>query len=332
MNLFKPAFKLIALFCAVGITFFATSCTPARLDKNETAEPQYDSESLLFWTADTIIKTNKSLVMLMDTLYQYVRCDSFIHGNFESRFAWMNDYREQLCKYYNSHISANDSISQFDKANFVIAEARNLWDLNHDDSNMGMTISLSTERTRLKFEEYNELAKFLDYCSTDKQRQLLINEFKAWCNSEDTISSLFVNLASLSYYGGSMSSIVRNSVYNNLINAHVNLYRNDFNLFAKDTYKTEAVGIYPKKARCLLIECCKEQLFNNTDFEIESEYYKELLNDSEQLISILPIVLDNWIKSRELWIEEISSDWFKYQYSLLTGDMLLRLSSIVCNI
>lgn len=41
MNLFKLAFNLMALFCAVGGVFFALFCTPEKLDTSEMAGPQY---------------------------------------------------------------------------------------------------------------------------------------------------------------------------------------------------------------------------------------------------------------------------------------------------
>ena len=36
-----------------------------------------DSDGLPFWTDDTIKKTNSELVLLMDTLYRYVRSETY---------------------------------------------------------------------------------------------------------------------------------------------------------------------------------------------------------------------------------------------------------------
>ena len=43
-----------------------------------------DLESLLAWVPDSVVIENRQLVMLMDTLYQYVRSDAFCLNSLES--------------------------------------------------------------------------------------------------------------------------------------------------------------------------------------------------------------------------------------------------------
>ena len=54
-------------------------------------EESADVESLEFWTTDTILKTNKELVALMNPLYQYVHADSLSALTFEKDLKWMNE-------------------------------------------------------------------------------------------------------------------------------------------------------------------------------------------------------------------------------------------------
>jgi len=129
-------------------------------------------ESLTFWTADTILKTNCQLVQLMDALYQYVRDDSFPSESLKDEIERMGRYRLKLCKYYDTKYPSTDSISSLEKADSVISEARALWSIDNDYSTMGMIIHNDTERTRLIFEQFNEYDKLRSICETEEQKVL----------------------------------------------------------------------------------------------------------------------------------------------------------------
>ncbi len=126
-----------------------------------------DVESLEFWTADTILKANRELVALISPLYQYVNTDSLSSLSFENDLKWMNEYRKRLCKYYNTNKLGTDTISQYAKADTVIEASRKLWELDSDDSTMGMNVRNGVEYTRLVFQQFNEYAQLLDICKTN---------------------------------------------------------------------------------------------------------------------------------------------------------------------
>lgn len=114
-----------------------------------------NTESLEFWTADTIIKINPRLVRLMDSLYQYTRHELPLNDVRNNR-KWMQWFRDQLCNYYRE-TRYPDSISDFAMADSIIAEANSLWNFDKDESTMGMIISNDIERTRLIFEQFTNM-------------------------------------------------------------------------------------------------------------------------------------------------------------------------------
>ena len=105
---------------------------------NEYSAP--DIESLEFWTADIVLQTNRELVTLMSPLYQYVYADSLSSLIFEKDLKWMNEYRNNLCRYYNANELGADTISPYAKADAVIEASRKLWKLDSDYSTMGMNV------------------------------------------------------------------------------------------------------------------------------------------------------------------------------------------------
>lgn len=66
---------LFLLFCLIAFLCLCcnndTSTTSVETDTEELSPPDF-TNSLEFWTADTIKKINPKLVQIMDTLYQYV--------------------------------------------------------------------------------------------------------------------------------------------------------------------------------------------------------------------------------------------------------------------
>ena len=97
-------------------------------------------KSLFYWTHDTIIQVNEPLVKLMDSLYQHICSDSFKIKNIGQNLKWMADFRKQLCRYYDKNSLLQDSISQYVKADSVIAEARRLWKVD-EDTDTGLLVS-----------------------------------------------------------------------------------------------------------------------------------------------------------------------------------------------
>lgn len=294
-------------------------------------EESADVESLEFWTTDTILKTNKELVALMNPLYQYVHADSLSALTFEKDLKWMNEYREKLCNYYNANQLGADTISPYAKADAVIEVSRELWKLDSDDSTMGMNVRNGVEYTRLVFQQFNEYAQLLDICKTDKQRKLLKDEMMAWFELEELLSKVYTDCTYLKYWGGSYASPASSAGMLQIWESHISLYRKDKGILKNDFEAWDTQGLYVECVKELPVKCFLIKL-KESIYEEEGEEYKEQLNTTKQDISQLSSKIKKWTTEHQLWIKGIDKCGIEDISEKYVGNMLVELSSIISSI
>ena len=294
-------------------------------------EESADVESLEFWTTDTILKTNKELVALMNPLYQYVHADSLSALTFEKDLKWMNEYREKLCNYYNANQLGADTISPYAKADAVIEVSRELWKLDSDDSTMGMNVRNGVEYTRLVFQQFNEYAQLLDICKTDKQRKLLKDEMMAWFELEELLSKAYTDCTYLKYWGGSYASPASSAGMLQIWESHISLYRKDKGILKNDFEAWDTQGLYVECVKELPVKCFLIKL-KESIYEEEGEEYKEQLNTTKQDISQLSSKIKKWTTAHQLWIKGIDKCGIEDISEKYVGNMLVELSSIISSI
>ena len=290
-----------------------------------------DVESLKFWTADTILKTNKELVALMNPLYQYVHADSLSALTFEKDLKWMNEYREKLCNYYNANQLGIDTISSYAKADKVIEASRQLWKLDSDDSTMGMNVRNGVEYTRLVFQQFNEYAQLLDICKTDKQRKLLKDEMMAWFELEELLSKAYTDCTYLKYWGGSYASPASSTGMLQIWESHISLYRKDKSILKNDFEAWDTQGLYVECVKELPVKCFLIKL-KESIYEEDGEEYKEQLNTTKQDISQLSSKIKKWTTAHQLWIKGIDKCGIEDISEKNLGNTLVELSSIISSI
>lgn len=294
-------------------------------------EESADVESLEFWTTDTILKTNKELVALMNPLYQYVHADSLSALTFEKNLKWMNEYREKLCNYYNANQLGADTISPYAKADAVIEVSRELWKLDSDDSTMGMNVRNGVEYTRLVFQQFNEYAQLLDICKTDKQRKLLKDEMMAWFELEELLSKAYTDCTYLKYWGGSYASPASSTGMLQIWESHISLYRKDKSILKNDFEAWDTQGLYVECVKELPVKCFLIKL-KESIYEEDGEEYKEQLNTTKQDISQLSSKIKKWTTAHQLWIKGIDKCGIEDISEKNLGNMLVELSSIISSI
>lgn len=290
-----------------------------------------DPDDLLIWTADTIKETNMPLVLLMDSLYIFVRSDEFCSNNINDNIRWMSNYRKQLCGYYDHNKMGSDTISSYIKADSVIQSANQLWTLDDDYSTMGMIIHNDTKRTRDVFTQYNEFLNLLALCDSEEKQDALKVEFEAWNNLEKEISEISANLIELSYCGGSGEGPERTATYLKILDAHIQLYKKEAD-WVKHVGAFETRGIYPQLAKELLIKCCQDAYEGNysNDYALRNDHYKKVAIGTKHSISQLYPIIDKWLDARAYWVDLNCSGWSENLYNLNTGEVLLALSNIIC--
>lgn len=291
-----------------------------------------DVKSLEFWTADTILKANRELVALISPLYQYIHTDSLSSLTFENDLKWMNEYRKKLCKYYNTNKLGTDTISQYAKADTVIEASRKLWELDSDDSTMGMNVRNGVEYTRLVFQQFNEYAQLLDICKTEQQRNLLMDEITAWYKLEELLSKAYTDCTYLKYWGGSYASSASLNGRLKILESHITLYRRDKSILKNDFETWNNQGIYLECVKELPVNCFLIKLKESIYEEENGNDYAELLRTTKKDISELSSRINKWITAHQAWIketEEYSSEAISEKY---LGNILIELSYIISSI
>lgn len=291
-----------------------------------------DVESLEFWTTDTILKANRELVALINPLYQYVNTDSLSSLSFENDLKWMNEYRKRLCKYYNTNKLGTDTISQYAKADIVIEASRKLWELDSDDSTMGMNVRNGIEYTRLVFQQFNEYAQLLNICKTEQQRILLKDEITAWYELEELLSKAYTDCTYLKYWGGSYASSASSAGMLKILESHITLYRRDKSILENDFETWNNQGIYLECVKELPVNCFLIKLKESIYKEENGNDYAELLKTTKKDISELSSRINKWITAHQAWIketEEYNSEDISEKY---LGNILIELSYIISSI
>lgn len=324
------------LSCLIAVSCFnCSNGTSATYSGTETEElcPYDFTESLKFWTTDTIVKLNPRLVHLMDTLYQYIRQEHALN-DLNSNIKWMSNYRDKLCNYYRE-TRQTDSISDCVMADSIIEEANILWNLPKDDSTMGMIVNNDIERTRLIFQHYNEFEKLNRLSETEQQRAMLRTEFAEWMKLENLFYKIFSNCVSLKYWGGSISGPIKTAGTLEILQAHINLYKKEYLILtgALDSWKDDGTFLNP--AKNLLIECCEqayiEYVYHN-DTCMNQDDFKRLRKKTKSLIKKLPKQIEEWCKARQPWEEEMCTDWLRPEYPRHTSEVLMKLAHIISSI
>lgn len=290
-----------------------------------------NTESLEYWTADTIIKTNPRLVHLMDTLYQYTRIELPLN-DISSNRKWMKEYRNQLCNYYKE-THQSDSLSDFAMADSIIAEANTLWNLDNDESTMGMIINNDVKLTRLIFEQFNEYEKLNSICENEEQKEILLAEFSEWMKFESLFYKLFANCVDLYFWGGTISGPIRTSGALNICEAHIDLYKKEYLIISNSVNQWEDNGTFLRSAQSLLISCCQQALEEYYCPEaVDSVRYNEIYKETKTLLYELPKQIDTWCESRQSWELEMCTDWLRPEYARHTSEVLIKLAHIISSV
>lgn len=314
---------------------FAKSANPPSVNQKLLKQVMNDTdpEGLPCWTAETIKKANPELVLLMDTLYRYVRSQNYSTLNFSEKKKWMDSYRNQLGNYYDRKKLGANTVSLVEKANAVLLAADRLWDLDNDESTMGMSINRDTEFTRRQFQEFNEFERLLSLSDSPEYTKALNEELAAWLQLQNLMEDICVNLNSIFNYGGSIISVLNASDYMQILKAHIDLYKNDYGIL---TYSPETIieyGIAPQNGKELLLSSSAEavQTISNTLDLYDAAEKKNLKKNYDSLMSAnknLSKAIDNWIAARGR-LSDTATDYQGKSQRLNTGELLVRFANII---
>jgi hypothetical protein len=274
-------------------------------DNNESLASIKDTaptDSLMFWTSDTILNTNPELVLLLDPLYRYVRNDGV--KPIREELEWMNEYRNRLCSYYDTHQLGETDISEYAKADTVLNVAKRLYSIDEDWSTMGMIISNSIYYTFETYRQYGLLAQLIEKCKDAESVELLYRECDLYNKMSDVESKVVGDIIDLNYCGGSIVGPLRTASYIQITKARQDMLKTIIDICNDDQYNDN--GVFLTSAKLLLFDTQSKAI--NTIYEEMANALKEIgkedkelpniANDANKLLTELRPLVDEWI---EIW-------------------------------
>lgn len=268
----------------------------------------------------------------MDSLYQFVRSDSFPTKSLDEKIKWMENYRLQLCSYFDSKHPQDCNASMFTKADSVISEARALWAPDTDYSSNEMIIQINVELTGLIFVQFNEYDRLQRVCQTDAQKDLLHNEFEEWVKLEQLFSEIYANCVDLHFWGGSIAESTKISGYCSIWRSHIDLYMKEFVILENYNGGWKDNGTFLAPAREILNSCCKQALTEYYHQNGNDERYQKLYEDTQKLMQDLILQVEAWINVRKPWEDEMSTDFLHQTYSRNTSEVLIKMANIISSV
>ena len=291
---------------------------------------------LIFWTSDTAFTIDSRLMLLLDTLYQHVRTDSFPTGVQEEE-KWMSDYRSKLCSYYSSHPLGSDTISVYAKADSVLNEGVRLLELDNNWSTMEMVIYNSTVFIFDRYREYGLLTQVINSCESEDAKELVYQEWTLYEKMLRKIGPIASNMVCLNYWGGSICGPLGTSAYLQLSNARREMYQTILDIVKGEGWKDSGVPL--DCADRFLFDCCStsiDRIVKESD-EFYSEYegkepaggFYETINETKVAIRELRPIVKDWIRLMDKLDNELTHDGNRHSVERAASYMLMQWASII---
>ena len=283
------------------------------------------TSSIVPWTDESIKTYYPELVMLIDPLYQFQPT-----GTLEKDLLFMSETRKRLCAYYDSVGFWRKTNNEYAKADSVINYISEFYNSHATSSADGMISSDISYRID-KLRHYGLFQQLVDH-ENAAYYHLLETEWVAWDTLRKAVSVIMGGLVDIAYANASGWSTEMTKINNlgGIADAHMSLYERDLALisFFDSREGYTVVGSYQKPAKQFLISCCQEAL-NNVLSNEEIKINNEDKNQINKAISNLPVLIDDWLKARNAWTEEICCDATRDMFSFSTSQMLIDLGTVI---
>ncbi len=334
----KPQHFLLTLLMLAGVV----GCAPTpQAEKSQTLNRgeylnSLDStelyEGLVFWASETAFKTNPDLLMLLDTLYQHVRTDSF-PSEVRIEEQWMKDYRIRLCAYYDTHSLGSETISIYAKADSVLNEGVRLMELDCLWSTMEMIVNNSTEYTFDRCREYGLLTQLINCCETEEKKDLVYKEWAIYEKMRKKIMNISSNIVYLNCWHGSIAGPWATANYLAISDSRQYMHKTVLNLVKGNGW--DCTGVYLKSAECLLFDCCAESMgrientIQNDAFGEDATEMRQMVKETEEGIQELRSLIEDWINLMDKFDYVLTCDGSRHELERAGSFMLMKWASIV---
>lgn len=292
--------------------------------------------SLITWTSDSAFMTNAKLMLLLDTLYQHVREDSF-PSDVRIEEKWMSRYRSRLCSYYDSQFLGNDTISTYAKADSVLNEGVRLLELGNNWSTMEMVVYNSTLFTYDRCREYGLLTHVISCCEKEEAKELVYQEWTLYEQMLEKIGLIASNMVCLNYWGGSICGPLGTASYLQILDSRMDMYKTILDVIEGQGWDNSGVPL--ANAERFLFDCCDttiEKIVKESD-EFYSEYegkepesgFYETIQKTKVTIEELRPIIKKWIILMDKVDDALTHDGSRHSVERAAAYMLMQWASFV---
>ena len=334
----KTVWTILVVFVMLGCSKVDNKTITIEEDLSEAGRDTVDTESLVFWASDTAYSSNPELLLLLDTLYQHVRNDSF-PDDVKVEEKWMNEYRSRLCAYYDSHKMGNVGISFYAKADTVLNEGVRLIELDDDWSTMGSIVKYSAEYTFDVLREYGLLSQLLEKVNRTETSDLIYKEWKLYEKMFERMNMIAYGVTHLRYWGG--SAVGTSSTWNQLEISKYRreMYQNMLSIVGGGSWDCTDVSLDNAQQQLLdsSKNVVKEIVVNTENNQIDSPFtdeedaarFKETAEGIELCIDDLSPLLKEWIVLWDKIDSKVNHSGSRHEMKRAASDMLIKWSDIV---
>ena len=328
-GLFAVAIVAMAMMGCGGAPGQATKKTMTKEAYLSSLDSAGKESSLVTVSTDTVFAMNPELLMLLDTLYQHVRSDSF-PSEVRTEEEWMAAYRTRLSSYYDAHGLGSDTLSVFAKAETVIDEGLRLLKQNSEETTMGMIEMNTNEFTFDRCKEYGLLSQLISKCESQETKDLVYREWSIYERLASKMSTIASDIASLSYWGGSIVGPLSTLRYVQVSDARREMYAQVIGFLERDDW--DGTGIYLDCAGQVLMDCCTKTVMGMENHGMDNEdkeRFAAKVKETEGAIRDLRPLLDEWTKTMDKLDETLTSDGTRHYVERAGSMMLIKWASMV---
>lgn len=309
------------------IVFLVTSCANQKQESEKLANKSdsYESNTLMYWTADSLLKGSPDLVRVANELWSFVYGGENLRHNFDDLLAWGDRCDELLVKYYDANFDKTE-ISDEIKRDSVINRISALYEPMSYGFTMDMTIASDVESGIMQYKivrKYNELLSAND----NSQRKTLIrNEMERWKEFSDSLYRVGADIISLESFGGTLGGLLVNSLARGF--EEVRLEKDmqlQLALFNGSSNLPEL-----NKSAQTLIKTYSDALKETYSKDIAEEYeeYKALHQKASALIPKVEELYNKWIALRAEIAQTLNPEKAK-AYDAITENVIDGLCSLI---
>lgn len=320
-------YSIIVFFAAIISYCFVSSCANQKQGSDEQASvpESYESNTLMSWTDEALLKDNQDLVRVANELWSFVYGGENLHHSFDDLLAWGDRCDELLVKYYDANFEKKD-ISNEIKRDSVINRVSTFYEPMSYGSTMDMMIASDVERGIMQYKVVRKYNELLSADENSQRKTLIRNEMERWKEFTDSLYRVGADIIFLESFGGTIGGVLSNSFARGFDDVRLE----------KDMLQQLALfngsSNFPEQNQNAqsLIKTYSDALNEAYSKDIAEEYeeYETLYQKASDLIPKVEELYNKWIASRSEIAQTLDSEKAKV-YDTITKNVIDGLCNLI---